>query len=608
MPSSSVNESNKYYAAGSSEIATETSLVRKKLEKRRILTKTSSRLVIVLVGLPARGKSFVARKITHFLNWTGVKCKIFNVGKYRRDAYAMVQKSKSNSSETGQTGQCDADFFDPKNEEAAVLREQVAECALRDMLRWLDEEEEDEGDESSHHSNVEGISPNFRAKQSGRLNERIAIYDATNSTNKRRQWLLEECTSVAKRGEKTTGIVFVESICDDKELLMENYKFKVSNSPDYQGMSYEASIEDLMKRVYKYEEHYETITDDSLSYIKVFNFSTKLLVNHIYGRMAKVLVPALMAWHIGSRPIFLVRPGQCVSGVTIEGEHNGQSSEVKPSDSSSVDVSPMRIKKKALRGDTLGPSGKKFRADLLEFLHKEVQSFIQKRASVHDMANTGTSISGLASSIYSYYSVLREGDHAQSSDGLDTGALPVRIFTSTMPRALDTVVWDESYNIHISQMSNLNPLDKGDFTGLELEEIREMDPGWYKMLEADPYGTRFPGGESYRDLIRRLSSVVVDLEQQVIPTLVVSHVSILQCLMAYFRNTPIENCMSIEVPMHTVIKFEPVRGGGFQESQHSLGDDSSFPTHTRLNSDCAMNNIGGGPPIWGDHHCLAESP
>ena len=71
---------------------------------------------------------------------------------------------------------------------------------------------------------------------------------------------------------------------------------------------------------------------------------------------------------------------------------------------------------------------------------------------------------------------------------------------------------------------------------------------------------RFPGGESYRDLMSRLTSVVIDVEQEVVPTLVVSHVSILQCLMAYFRNSRVEQCMSIEVPLHTVIKFTPVRG------------------------------------------------
>jgi hypothetical protein len=121
---------------------------------------------------------------------------------------------------------------------------------------------------------------------------------------------------------------------------------------------------------------------------------------------------------------------------------------------------------------------------------------------------------------------------------------------------------------------------------------------------------RFPGGESYKDLIRRLESVVVDLEQQVIPTLVISHVSILQLLIAYFRKSPVEEAMQIEVPLHTVMKFTPVRGGGWKESRHELA-----PVYERANS---MPGISGKvsiegmdrilekdptspSPIWGDH-------
>jgi hypothetical protein len=116
----------------------------------------------------------------------------------------------------------------------------------------------------------------------------------------------------------------------------------------------------------------------------------------------------------------------------------------------------------------------------------------------------------------------------------------------------------------------------------------------------------FSGGESYRDLIRRLTSVVIDVEQQVIPTLVVSHVSILQCLMSYFRNTPVERCMSIEIPMHTVIKFTPVRGGGWSESVHPLSDNNGvYSLHPVQSASefSALTEHDDGPlsPIWGDH-------
>ena len=141
----------------------------------------------------------------------------------------------------------------------------------------------------------------------------------------------------------------------------------------------------------------------------------------------------------------------------------------------------------------------------------------------------------------------------------------------------------------------------------------------------------FPGGESYRDLMSRLTSVVIDVEQEVVPTLVVSHVSILQCLMAYFRNTRVEKCMSIEVPLHTVIKFTPVRGGGWSESHHPFYDVVSEPPQNgfahpvmqlhEVDSLGELSQLGGcgsggetwnnsgscsSLPIWGDRSMVSS--
>jgi broad specificity phosphatase PhoE len=559
--------------------------------------------VIALVGLPARGKSFVARKLLHYLNWSGVQCKIFNVGRYRREAYKHVAAASADA--RAQTGACDADFFDAQNERAAELREKVADLALRDMLRWLDENATDTDEDTdlsapdiSRHSSTSqtpGIL-SHGVKLSFSNHERIAIFDATNSTDKRRKWLLQECTSPDKRPGKPTGVVFVESICDDQELLEENYRYKISNSPDFDGMTQQEALSDLRKRVTKYEEQYETITDDSLSYMKVFNLSTKLMVNHIYGRMAKELVPALMSWHIGTRPVFLCRPGQTISGILTDGEDYVARNKVDPSDPRFLDMSS-RTKRKSLRGDSLGPNGQKFREELLDFCYDEVHSFLFKRASVHDMAYTGTSISGLDPGSHGY-----QAQAAQENEG-PRDPFPMKIITSTMPRAADTVNWTD-YEFAIQQMSNLNPLDKGDFAGMELDEIRKKNPSWYERLERNPYQTRFPGGESYADLVKRLTSVVIDVEQQVTPTLVVSHVSILQCLMSYFRNTPVELCTGIEVPMHTVVKFTPVRGGGWSETHHPLfGADEEGKGMIPVTSESEFSQVtfsGSDSPIWTD--------
>lgn len=429
------------------------------------------------------------------------------MGRYRREAYAnLLATQPPHETKAGEPsyperkkGACDANFFDSHNEEANRLRQHVAELALTDMLSWLDDEQEEDdddsasilGDTASRHSSATSSSAGAKLT-TYRVNERVAIFDATNSTDIRRKWVLEMCTSPEKRPGKPTGVVFVESVCDDQELLEENYRYKISSSPDFDGMPTEDALADLRARVKKYEDQYETITDDSMSYIKVFNLSTKLMVNHIYGRMSKELVPALMAWHIGTRPIFLCRPGQTVLGIPMDGEDYVARNKIDPTDPRFLDMSSTS-KRKNMRGDSLGPVGKKFREELLNFCYDEAHSFMFKRASVHDMSFTGTSISGLAKS-NSYPATDHYGatatevdDDAQASS---RDPFPMRILTSTMPRASDTVNWEE-YNFNVNELSSLNPLDKGDYAGMELNEIKDIDPEWYARLEKHPFSTRY---------------------------------------------------------------------------------------------------------------------
>lgn len=517
-----------------------------------------------------------------------MECKIFNVGMYRRQAAAQLAGEQA--SERQAAGACDANFFDPNNTEAATMREHVAELALRDMLSWLDGDDEESmnGERTGTPAHVRRYSSMSNlSSDNAQSVDRIAIFDATNSTEKRRRWILEECTSPEKRAGKPTGVVFVESLCDDQELIDENFRYKVANSPDFKGMGVEEAMEDLRKRVKKYEDQYETITDDSQSYIKMFNLSTKLFVNHIYGRMAKTIVPALMAWNTGSRPIFLCRPGETPHGVRTDAED--YVAEVDQDDPSMVNMSS-QARRKSVKGYSLGPGGIAFREELYNFIEKESTEFAKSRGHVQ----TGTSRTGLANS--------SENDFE----------FPISVYTSTMPRAVQTVEWAKAAGV-ADELSNLNPLDKGDFNGMELEESREVDPAWYSRLEQDPFHVRFPGGECYADLIHRLETIIVEMEQQMMPVLIVSHVSTLQLLIAYFRGSPVEKSMSIEVPMHTVLKFKPSRGGGWSESIHRLSPRTPPQPPVRASSSSDLSAMSLPPseqspvvsprtPIWGDHN------
>jgi hypothetical protein len=81
------------------------------------------KLVIALVGLPARGKTYIANKVKRYLNFFhGAPCEVFNVGNYRRRQY-QVKPSHT--------------FFDPENEEGLKMRMSCAEAALQVESQFL---------------------------------------------------------------------------------------------------------------------------------------------------------------------------------------------------------------------------------------------------------------------------------------------------------------------------------------------------------------------------------------------------------------------------------------------------------------------------------------
>lgn len=201
----------------------------------------SAKLVIIMVGLPARGKSYITKKITRYLSWQQHNTKIFNVGNRRRVAAGKqasnsparadkatgvderlqaatvllngvaapgveeptaldlnndphsektVQDTTNNPSgaeraEGHEVNNIDqsAKFFDPNNSTARAIREKVAMDTLDELLDYL--------------TNGNGA---------------VGILDATNSTIHRRDLLV----SKIREREPKLGILFIESICRDK--------------------------------------------------------------------------------------------------------------------------------------------------------------------------------------------------------------------------------------------------------------------------------------------------------------------------------------------------------------------------------------------------------
>lgn len=238
-----------------------------------------------MVGLPARGKTYIACKgiwrtrgwfltagllltnlllysVSRYLTWLGIKTQIFSVGNYRRKIAGL------NLPHT---------FFDVHNEEAVKKRHEAAAMALNDMIQWFNKED-----------------------------GTVGILDATNSTKKARAWINQELTS------RNIQVLFIESICDDENVILHNIKDVKLSSPDYCNRDSEAATEDFMKRISHYEAYYETITEQDLTYIKLINVGSQYIINMIRGYLESRIVYYLMNLHTRPKRIWFSR----VSGIS----------------------------------------------------------------------------------------------------------------------------------------------------------------------------------------------------------------------------------------------------------------------------------------------------
>lgn len=142
---------------------------------------------------------------------------------------------------------------------------------------------------------------------------RVALFDATNTTKARRATLLSR-----NRKETNATLLFVESICNDQEILERNYAMKLQNN-DYKGMDPAVALADFKERVRAYEAVYEELADDEddggISYIKVYNVGQKVVTRNTTGYIPSQIAFYLQNIHIEPRKIWLTRHAESLDQV-----------------------------------------------------------------------------------------------------------------------------------------------------------------------------------------------------------------------------------------------------------------------------------------------------
>ena len=156
---------------------------------------SDEKLYIVLMGLPARGKSTLALRLRDAFQKIGVSARIFNNGNLRRIYRPLDDTANS-------------EFYSPENKAAVALREGFARMNMERARAYL--------------------------RNSGR----IAILDATNAQRTRR--------AMIERHLDDHPLLFIECVNDDEDILKLSIQEKV-NLPEFAHLKDRAAKEFLQR-------------------------------------------------------------------------------------------------------------------------------------------------------------------------------------------------------------------------------------------------------------------------------------------------------------------------------------------------------------------------
>ncbi|MDY0389440.1 bifunctional nucleoside/nucleotide kinase/histidine phosphatase family protein [Desulfobulbus oligotrophicus] len=215
------------------------------------------KLVIVMMGLPARGKSTMARKLGRTLELDGVRVRIFNNGELRRRLDSGTDTSS-------------AAFFSPANIQGVEMRERIAQMNIEAAQTFFSEGGE------------------------------VAIMDASNVTRRRRQHVADSFPGVP--------LCYIECLNADEEALEANLERKV-RLKEFQHLTHDQALESFIQRIRSYESIYEPL-DAETNRIVVDSFESCILQEHItdvlpyYDRIRDILTTRVV------RNLFLVRHGE----------------------------------------------------------------------------------------------------------------------------------------------------------------------------------------------------------------------------------------------------------------------------------------------------------
>ncbi|KAG8978634.1 hypothetical protein FRC05_009906 [Tulasnella sp. 425] len=418
----------------------------------------AGKIIIICVGLPARGKTHISRALERYLHWMGVTTQVFSLGDYRRRIIGGAQ-------------QLPPDYFThgPKSPETEALRRRIKDGCESNIV-------------------------NFFNKDRGQ----VAIYDANNGTKKSRN-------EVAERFEREgIHVIFLESSCDNPDIVDANIRSVKISSPDYKGWPPEKAVQDYWTRIRTHEKHYEPLEELTWPYIKIINVGEKIRLNAIQGYLQSRIIFFLMNIHNKYRTIYFARSGQSL----IEHSFKADSD--------------------------LSPAGWEYAKRLKDFV-------LERRRRVQE---------------------------ERKKMGIPAEEKRLVVWTSARRRAYHTAWPFHQEGYRVMEKPTMGEINPGVWDGLSPEMARQRYPDeWERFLE-NPYAHRAPRAESYHDLAVRLEPTIIELERERDDLLIIGHASVIRCLLAYLMGLPAHEVPAVEIARGDLVEVVPASYGVHSQAFH----------------------------------------
>ncbi|PPQ89242.1 hypothetical protein CVT25_001321 [Psilocybe cyanescens] len=483
----------------------------------------AGKILVITIGLPARGKTHISRALERYLRWMGVKTQVVSLGDYRRKTLGGAQKLPPDYfTHVGTLGE--------KSPETDALRKKIQNGC--EQLIW---------------DYFEGGG-------------QVVIYDANNGTRAARQALAE------KFDKAGIHVVLLESLCDNKEIIESNIRSVKISSPDYKSWNPDLAVQDYYTRIRGHEKYYETVEERTWPFIKIINVGEKIILNDIQGYLQSRIVFFLMNIHNKFRTIYFARSGQSL----IEHSYKADS-----------DLSPAGWEyAERLKDFVLERRAKSLEQRGINPQDRKLVIWTSTRRRAHHtawpfVASSSQSSQSSQSSIPPHIPVDSIEALAESPEMLSTSPesiLPPESLARGPPTLGPTSTTKNSppmpSQIKIVEKPQMLEINPGIWDGLSPEQAKKYYPEDWNRFTKDPYSYRAPRAESYHDLSVRIEPILIELEREQEDLLIIGHASVIRCLLAYLIGLPASEIPAIEIARGDLLEVVPASYGVHSHAFH----------------------------------------